>query len=765
MNIILINAKLLYVHHLLYNNDKIYKLNINIINIIKNINILKILIIHDYHLLFPSNPNPIKSDNLIPLNENIIQTKYIFNIFNKIFFNSNNCYNNYLKYMDVINNHIILTNVPDINYYNNRIFPSKKKIYNIGLIGEISCEHKGRYIANNIIKYINNHNFIIFGNYDIKYDNLIVTGKFDNNNIFELIKSYNIDYFLFVSSFEETYSFTLSIALNTGLPIIYNNIGSYIERLKNYNNCFSFDEDNYYEIKNIIDNMNDTTTMKNIPIKYPDIYNNLAEFSYFSNIKYKFDIKEIINNLNNKCVCFIHLCNLNNGMDIFNDQINYIRTSGLYDNLDYIFVTLLGDYIKIQDDYKIKLIYYSSNPNEMEFPTIQNIKYFSDNINYNVKILYIHTKGVLNKYGSYEWRKYLEYFLIEKHKLCLDLLKMYKCIGVNQQFYFDKINKYRNHFSGNFWWSNSIYIKSLDKLNKNNDRYVVEHWLIGNLEKNDYRFFLSLNHTDNDFYKNILDKEKYNLEIIKGNICQKLESSYVKIRPIYGVYFICCLNNYLNIIKNQLNILVKSELYENTDILLCFVCNETKECIDLLKKYNKIKIISTTENLYERFAINNFKKYIKDNYYIYYIHSKSITRKHQCYTDWTNLCNYFTITKWRLSIELLYYYDSVGTNLKNFPKKHYSGNFWWSKSEHINKLEDIDIQYLSSEMYILSYMKTNYVSIYQSYTNHGNTNYDIKLYNNINDLNLINNICIIPDFNFSDRNCMLTCKSIYSEET
>jgi hypothetical protein len=585
-------STLIYVHHLLYNKT----INLNIINIIKNIDIFKILIIHDYHLLFPHNPNPIKSLNIIPSNKNIEQTKYIFNIFNKIFFNSNSCYNNYIKYIypSPINNYIILNNVPDINIYNKRIFPLKKNIYNIGLIGDIGCDHKGRFIANNIIKYINNHKFIIFGNYDIKYNNLRVTGKYNNINIFELINLYDIDCFLFVSAFEETYSFTLSIAINTGLPIIYNNIGAYIERLQNYNNCYPFEEINYYEIKNILNNFGNNTSIKNIRKEYPKIYNNLPEFSYFSNIKYTFNIKEIINNLNNKIVCFLHFCNLENDINIFNDQIDYIRKTGLYDKLDYIFVILLGKYIKIQEDYKIKVIYYSSNSSEMEFPAIQHIKYFSDNIDFNIKILYIHTKGILKKYGSYEWRKYLEYFLIEKYNLCLKLLDSYKCVGINQQFYFDKINKYRNHFSGNFWWSNSNYIKSLELLANNIDRYVTEHWLIGNLEKNDYRYFISLHHTDNDLYKNILLNEQYNIEIIKTNIYEKIQNTYIKTRKIYGIYFICCYNNYLDIIQIQIDLLIKSNLYEYSDTILCFVCNEQKDCLDLLQKYNKIKIISTT---------------------------------------------------------------------------------------------------------------------------------------------------------------------------
>lgn len=54
-------------------------------------------------------------------------------------------------------------------------------------------------------------------------------------------------------------------------------------------------------------------------------------------------------------------------------------------------------------------------------------------------------------------------------------------------------------------------------------------------------------------------------------------------------------------------------------------------------------------------------------------------------------------------------------------------------------------------------MKTNYVSIYQSYVNHGDTNYSCNLYFNLSDNDLINNICIIPDFNPGDKKCISMC--------
>uniref|UniRef100_A0A6C0LFW4 Glycosyl transferase family 1 domain-containing protein n=1 Tax=viral metagenome TaxID=1070528 RepID=A0A6C0LFW4_9ZZZZ len=772
----LINTSdILIVHSLLFDNRETNnnELSYNLLNLVRSVDCIKLFIAHDYFLLNPNKPNPLKSE--MPKN---IETNFVNNtlsIFDKVIFNSSNCYKNYLSYLNKIDNALLLNNIPDINFYKERIFPYKKEKYTIGLIGEIRCPHKGKFLANKIITMFNakfgeKYHFVILGNYDIQHPNLTTTGRYKNEEIFSMIKNYDIDYFLFVSTFEETYSFTLSIALHTGLPIIFNDIGSYSERLVNYKNCFPFSEENFDYIIEIVNDIDNNEFIKrsekNLSLYYPTIYNNMPEISNYLRVDnfLNFNIDEIEKNLHNGIVCFMHVCisdnfGMNVGQQIFNDQINYIRESGLYDKLDYIFVTVLGKNVFLTNDYKIKVIYYSENIDEQEFPNISRIKYFSDNISKNVKILRIHTKGVTNKPHAYEWRKYLEYYLIEKNELCLQELDKFKCVGVNHHYYYDD-NKYKNHFSGNFWWANSSYIKNLEQLEVNEDRCVTEHWLIGRLDKYDYRHFLSLHQTPIDFYKTHLEDNKYNLELIKCDIWAKLETNFVKTRKIFGVYFICCIGDYLNIVKNQLDKLVESGLYNETDKIVCFVCKAENDCIELLQKYDKIKIISTTENLYEKYAINNFKNYISGEYYLYYMHSKSVTRSEACYNEWRTLCDYFIIHKWRLSVELLQYYDCVGTNLKNFPKKHYSGNFWWSKSEHINTLRDINDGYLSCEMYIFSNMKTNYVSIHQSYVNHGDTSYPENLYNCLNDNELIDKICIIPDFNSGDKHCIKFCGEV-----
>jgi hypothetical protein len=95
---------------------------------------------------------------------------------------------------------------------------------------------------------------------------------------------------------------------------------------------------------------------------------------------------------------------------------------------------------------------------------------------YRGKYWYIHTKGI-SHHGSYreqnvkDWRKYMEYFVIQKWKTCYKDLDTYDIAGVN----YEKIPYY--HYSGNFWWATSKYISTNETEFTNEDYYETEFWL------------------------------------------------------------------------------------------------------------------------------------------------------------------------------------------------------------------------------------------------------------------------------------------------
>ena len=78
--------------------------------------------------------------------------------------------------------------------------------------------------------------FVIIGESSLgwfrKSSNIFVTGSYDQNEIDDLIKKVDGDLFWFPAIAPETYSYTLSSALDTGLNIVAFDIGAIAERLK-----------------------------------------------------------------------------------------------------------------------------------------------------------------------------------------------------------------------------------------------------------------------------------------------------------------------------------------------------------------------------------------------------------------------------------------------------------------------------------------------------------------------------------------------------
>ena len=189
---------------------------------------------------------------------------------------------------------------------------------------------------------------------------------------------------------------------------------------------------------------------------------------------------------------------------------------------------------------------------------------------------------------------------------------------------------------------------------------------------------------------------------------------------IYGIYFICCINNYLEVVKEQLDILNKG-LLNKTKKLIIFITKYDDNCtqLDMLfKNYDtdKFILVKSPDNLFEKFAINNYKNYIMDkDYYLYYFHTKGLSHINEpiahVFTSRRKILNYYTLEKFDVNIKLLEKYDAVGCSLSLYPKKHFSGNFWWSKSTYTNLLSNINHFYLAPEMYILSNDNCKYISL------------------------------------------------------
>ena len=173
-----------------------------------------------------------------------------------------------------------------------------------------------------------------------------------------------------------------------------------------------------------------------------------------------------------KIYVYIHICCANSWKEIFISLIDMIKHSDLYSKVDEIRCSILGNYeISLFDDPKIKIVNHSNNLELYEVFTLEKI--YKDCKKENFKFLYLHTKGIrFNGKSIYvnDWIEYMCYFNIYLNQKCIDLLNDNDSVGVNL------IDIPVLHYSGNFWWSKSSYIRKLDKC-KHEHYCSAEFWL------------------------------------------------------------------------------------------------------------------------------------------------------------------------------------------------------------------------------------------------------------------------------------------------
>ena len=228
---------------------------------------------------------------------------------------------------------------------------------------------------------------------------------------------------------------------------------------------------------------------------------NLKFINYddFKNIEYSDDFWDKIDNkIDNKNTikkyCFIHSCNIENvGTYRLDYLVNKLNSTKCIDVFDKIYILNIG--LPIENIYvnKFEIINYSDNIFLYENPTINFIKNFSEK-NANSYILYIHTKGVSfhpSNTKENDWIDFMLYFLVEQNKICISILdNNYDTIGCNYSKDIDRTvdgwnrdnpHRYPSHYSGNFWWANSNYLRTLPLLSvENPERMAPEFWLFKN---------------------------------------------------------------------------------------------------------------------------------------------------------------------------------------------------------------------------------------------------------------------------------------------
>ena len=160
---------------------------------------------------------------------------------------------------------------------------------------------------------------------------------------------------------------------------------------------------------------------------------------------------------------FIHIGNLGRGKEIFFDQMDLIKSSGLYSKTKCIKIGVAGEALDFSFiDPKITIVSHDAVLTNGECLLLKTMHEYCQTCE-PVKIWYIHTKGArfYNSnmpvyYHENGWRDYMQYFVIKKHEDCIEALNKFDVCGTE---WVEIANC--NIFAGNFWWANSNYIKKI----------------------------------------------------------------------------------------------------------------------------------------------------------------------------------------------------------------------------------------------------------------------------------------------------------------
>jgi len=173
----------------------------------------------------------------------------------------------------------------------------------------------------------------------------------------------------------------------------------------------------------------------------------------------------------------------------------------------------------------------------------------------------------------------------------------------------------------------------------------------------------------------------------------------------------------LEIVKEQVNNIIKSKIYDKLNKIYCCVSGSNKKIYNLTLDYidslpSKFKLEKAIFNdlSHERLTLNTMKSMLKENSYYLYLHSKGVTRiTENIYLnccDWRRCMEYFLIENADKCIDKLNQgHTTVGIIYQTLPKKHYSGNFWWATGKYLIELfnkRTIEDGYHGPEMFLLS---------------------------------------------------------------
>lgn len=219
-------------------------------------------------------------------------------------------------------------------------------------------------------------------------------------------------------------------------------------------------------VKNVLDNYDEIYKKYFNQEKIDEIHKVLKEV-------YTKSIREITSYSNRKNYLYIHICTIGNWKEVLSGIYQKVLVSGMIDHLTGIKLSICGteqeEVLSILNHQKVAVAVQKDESNEFERQCLRKIQEHS--VNEDCNICYIHTKGV-TKAGNQkvnDWVSLMLYFMIERFDLCINGLKKYDTVGTMLNMVPPKYLKtctlqdssLSQHYSGNFWWARSSYLRTL----------------------------------------------------------------------------------------------------------------------------------------------------------------------------------------------------------------------------------------------------------------------------------------------------------------
>jgi hypothetical protein len=401
-------------------------------------------------------------------------------------------------------------------------------------------------------------------------------------------------------------------------------------------------------------------------------------------------------------------------------QIGKLFVNGLVHKSESIFMCISGNN---EENYKKALQYCQALPppftlyytefgdTSHEQMTLTRIPEF---IQEKDMFLYIHTKGTSKKDKENKhvlnWLECLEYFIIEKHSLCIQFLELglYEIVGA---LWRKSCEAYPQHFCGNMWWSTGKhYLETFQRYN---------HTLLNHFDNRANEYLIGYNSPrvknlfeDNyecDWYGVSVEPSVFKASPI--DLSELKEVSSVKV--FYHIYATGS-PEVISVIQNQISKLQTSSLTNIASGIYVCLSGNNQENYDKVASY--IQSLPSPFILYkpefgdttwEKFTFRRMIEIIQPEDKVLYMHSKGTNNRNPNIESWVECMLYFLCDHHTFCINALDTHDIVGAIWReqcNTTPPHFSGNFWWTRGDYFldtySKFKDTLVDRWSDEFLI-----------------------------------------------------------------